>query len=261
VRLACSRYGAAPARVEFASGAAAKEINGWISKLTRGRVPSLVGGLAPETPMVVASAIYFRANWDNAFEASETRRSTFHAPEGDQKAWLMHTVDEEGYARISGAKLLRRRYQGGAELVVILPDAVSGLPELERRLPAELGTWLGKLTDRQVDVALPRFTTRARLEDLGAALSAMGMARAFAPDADFGALGPQVNLRQVIHEAFISVDEHGTEAAAASAVMYGVGDMDESKPAVFRADHPFLYLVRDPGTGAILFLGRLEHLE
>ncbi|MFN6194818.1 MAG: serpin family protein, partial [Planctomycetota bacterium] len=161
---------------------------------------------------------------------------------------------------------------GGGELamVVLAPRSPDGLPALERLLtPARLAEWLGRAEARTVDVALPRFAVRKQL-DLKDALQALGLRRAFVDPAtgdgaDFGGMASSNDARDglfvgnVLHEALVEVDEEGTRAVAATAVMMAATAMPAARPFVpeFRADRPFLFLIRDTRSGAILFLGRV----
>jgi serpin B len=146
--------------------------------------------------------------------------------------------------------------------VILLPDSVDGLPALEERLTVEsLEGWLGALSPMRLHVYLPRFRITSSY-GLKAVLAAMGMPNAFDPaTADLSGIaapastgGERLFLGAAVHKAFIAVDEEGTEAAAATGVTVGV----TSLPPTFSADHPFLYLIRDTATGALLFLGRVE---
>jgi serpin B len=144
-------------------------------------------------------------------------------------------------------------------MVVLLPKSKDGLAALEASLSAEkVAEWIGKVRRREVEVALPRFKTTAEFS-LGDTLVAMGMTDAFdSGRADFSGMTGTKDLfiSAVVHKAFVEVNEEGTEAAAATAVVARMTAVAEPPPE-FRADHPFLFLIRDTKTGAILFLGRI----
>jgi serine protease inhibitor len=160
-------------------------------------------------------------------------------------------------------------------MVVLLPRRHDGLGKLEGLLTSDrLTQWLGKLQGRMVDTALPRWQQRSDFQ-LGQTLRTLGMDRAFTqPTASGGAQFEDINgatdpmqklcIGEVVHQAFVEVSEKGTEAAAATAVMVSVGAAMPNRPEmvpftpVFRADRPFVYLIRDTKSGAILFLGRVN---
>ncbi|MFO0278199.1 MAG: serpin family protein, partial [Planctomycetota bacterium] len=175
------------------------------------------------------------------------------------------------YPGVDGATFVELPYKGGdLAMVVLAPRSPDGLPALERLLtPARLAEWLGRAEARTVDVALPRFAVRKQL-DLKDALQALGLRRAFVDPAtgdgaDFGGMASSNDARDglfvgnVLHEALVEVDEEGTRAVAATAVMMAATAMPAARPFVpeFRADRPFLFLIRDTRSGAILFLGRV----
>jgi serpin B len=142
----------------------------------------------------------------------------------------------------------------------LLPKAVAGLADVEKSLTVEnLTGWIGSLSSRNVQVSLPKFRSESQFS-LSSALSTMGMPVAFTANADFSGIDPQRGLAisDVVHKAFVDVAEQGTEAAAATGVAVRASAMRRPEPeVVFRADHPFLFLIRDTRTGTALFIGRL----
>jgi serpin B len=245
-----------------------QRINGWVSEQTRGRIPEV---LAPDnvsnaTRVVLVNAIYFKGEWVHAFEKQQTKDVPFRLADGKSvQVPLMHTTLDCGYAEQPGFQLVRLPYKGGElEMVVLLPREPAGLPALEASLSAEsLAKWLDKdASPRLVSLYLPRFTVKQRF-DLEAVLGKMGMGRAFA-GGDFTAMyDPRsdvegVVISKVVHEAFVMVNEEGTEAAAATAVVGNAPSPPPPRPVEFRADRPFVYLIRDARHGTVLFTGRLE---
>ena len=181
----------------------------------------------------------------------------------------MHVVETMGYAEAPGLKVLDMPYAGGAlRMTILLPDERGGLPALEERIDAAgLASWAAAARAQRVSVALPKFkidpSQPIRLKD---ELTKLGMPLAFdRRRADFtGIAAPphpddRLLISEVFHKAFVSVDEKGTEAAAATAVMMmrATGMMQPQEPRPFVADHPFLFLIRDTRTGLVLFLGRV----
>ncbi len=173
----------------------------------------------------------------------------------------MNQTSHFGYTETPSSQILEMRYAGtGIAFDILLPKTTSGLPDLEKSLTLEnLTGWLGNLADRNVQVSLPKFRAESGFS-LRQALSAMGMPTAFTDKADFSGIDPKGGLAisEVVHKAFVDVSEQGTEAAAATGMTMRATAMRMPEPAVvFRADHPFLFLIRDTRTGVILFIGHL----
>jgi serpin B len=260
-------YGAELAQVDFAgqAEAARQQINAWVLEHTEGKINDLIrpGVLTNLTRLVLTNAIYFKGNWSKPFPKSATRDDFFHVTSAKTTpVSLMSREDDLSYWAGEGVKVLEIPYgKGNLASVVLLPDDIDGLPALEGKMTVEnLDRWLAGLRKRKVQVFLPRFRLSSQFS-LREILASMGMNRAFSPDeADFSGMSTheQLYLSAVIHKAFVDVNEEGTEAAAATGVAVAVrAAMVLSGPAVFRADHPFLFLIRDRKTGGILFLGRV----
>lgn len=260
-------YGAEMGLVDFVNQAEAArgEINGWVRKQTADKITDLLppSAIGPDTRLVLANAIYFRGDWAVQFEKSATQDQPFHVtPSRTVTAPLMFGKIRAGYAaRADGAlKVLELPYKGDeVSMLVLLPDASDGLPALEAKLTAETyRAWTADLARRDVLVYLPRFSVESRFA-LAPTLGAMGMPLAFTPgQADFSGMNGKRDLfiSAVVHKARVDVDERGTEAAAATGVAVRALSVQQEPPA-FRADHPFLFVIRHNPTGAILFLGRL----
>jgi serpin B len=169
------------------------------------------------------------------------------------------------HAAVSGVSLVELPYKGGLSMVVILPDDASGLDAVESRLSSSYDDWLSALTLKRVDLWLPRWKVTSGLS-LGPALESLGMSSAFGDKADFSGMAargpndPPIAIDKVLQQAFVEVDEVGTEAAAVTAVAMAEltsARADEPERVVFRADHPFAYVIRDTATGVVLFAGRV----
>jgi serpin B len=260
-----ARYGAGLEPLDFAAAteAARQTINAWVEEKTRDKIKELLkpGVLDAATRLVLTNAIYFKGKWAEEFDKKATQDEDFFlAPEKKVTAPLMHRTADFGYFEGDDLQALELPYQGERlSMVVLLPKPKDGLAALEAALSADkVSEWVGKLSRREVQVALPRFKTTAEFS-LGEVLAAMGMQDAFdASRADFSGMTGTKDLfiSAVVHKAFVDVNEEGTEAAAATAVVMTLSAMPEPPP-VFRADHPFLFLIRDTRSGAILFLGRI----
>lgn len=260
-------YGAELAPVDFAHEPerAREVINAWVAEKTEGKITDLIprGVLDGLTRLVLTNAIYFKGDWTKPFSKAATRDDRFTVPGKDVvNVPLMFKSDDFGFRSGDGLKILELPY-GKRDLsaVVLLPDATDGLTNLEARLTAqELDRWLRELHRRKVQVFLPRFklTSQFSLRDV---LADMGMHLAFDEDrADLSGISTEdkLYLSAVVHKAFVDVNEEGTEAAAATGVIAATrAAVIREEPAVFRADHPFLFLIRDHRSGSLLFVGRV----
>ena len=245
--------------------AARSQINRWTEEQTKEKIKDLLpaGSLDSQTRLVLTSAIYFYGKWLAPFAAARTQPAPFTAAAGaTAQANFMNQTSDFGYTETASAQILELRYAGtGIACDVLLPKVATGLSSLEKSITAEsLTGWLGGLRSRTVQVSLPKFHAESEFS-LKAALSAMGMPTSFTDKADFSGIDPQHGLAisAVVHKAFVDVAEEGTEAAAATGITMHPTMARMPEPAiVFRADHPFLYLIRDTRTGVVLFIGRLQ---
>jgi serpin B len=245
------------------SEAARTRINRWTEQRTKEKIKDLfpAGSLDARTRLVLASAIYFYGKWEKPFVISRTQPAPFIRPAGGPtQASFMNQTSHFGFAETPSAQILEMRYAGTAiAFDVLLPKSVTGLAGLEISLTTEnLKVWLGKLTTRNVQVSLPKFRAESAFS-LGKELSQIGMPTAFTDNADFSGISAQGGLAisKVVHKAFVDVSEQGTEAAAATGIGVSLTSAREpEQTVVFRADHPFLFLIRDTRSDAVLFIGR-----
>ena len=259
------RYGAGLQEADFMANpeTARQAVNAWVEEATRGKIAELIapGGVNAQTSLVLAAAVYFKGVWASEFNKAETRDDAFKPGAGKEvRVPLMHQTAKFGYLETPEFQVLELPYKGGSlSMVVLLPADAAGLKALEGRLSEkELTGWLGRLKETKVEVYLPNFKTTSQFE-LGPALQSMGMKSAFGGGADFSGMDGRrdLHLSAAVHRAFVAVDEEGTEAAAASAAVMTTQAV-ESYP-VFRADHPFLFLIRERTSGSVLFVGRLTN--
>jgi len=260
--LLATQYGAALRAVDFGQrDAAAAAINAWVADRTDDMIPKLVDpSLLESARLVLTNAVYFDAAWAHPFEPEATDDGPFHRLGGEEvEAALMRQDAFVGYAEGDGWQAIEKPYAGGeVAMAVVLPEE-GRFREVEGGLTGpRLDAILAALQRRQVALTLPKFETRSRL-DLEPPLKAVGLERAFDPDrADLTGISSEpLFVGAVVHEAVCRVDEEGTEAAAATAVSVDVAAAPADEPVVFRADRPFLFLIRDVETGAVLFLGRI----
>jgi serpin B len=264
-----SSFGGTLQRLDFAADpeAARQKINAWVEARTHDKIKDLLGPdtVRRETDLILTNAIYFKAAWESPFSKLLTTSQDFSSPAGPIKVPLMNKVSQYRYLDAVGDDLqvAELPYEGGdLAMVILLPRARDGLDRLESSLTSEkLEGWIGTLgAPRMVNLSIPRFKLEEKRE-LSAILKAMGMPLAFSHQADFTgiATGRGLFLSAVVHKAFVDVNEEGTEAAAATGVVMVRTAMrrPEPDPVVFRADHPFLFLIRDIKTGSILFMGRM----
>jgi len=243
---------------------AREEINRWTEQHSNDKIKELfpAGSLNDQTRMVLTSAIYFYGKWQDPFLASRTEAGSFTLQSGAVKQTkFMHQTSHFNYTETPSSQVLEMRYAGtGIAFDVLLPKTSTGLVEIEKSLRSgDLTAWLGNLTSCNVRVSLPKFRAESQFS-LGTTLSGMGMPTAFTNNADFSGIDSRGNLAisEVEHKAFVDVSEQGTEAAAATGITAHPAAMRAPEPTVvFRADHPFLFIIRDSRSGVMLFIGRL----
>ncbi|MHB8899104.1 MAG: serpin family protein [Thermoguttaceae bacterium] len=270
LEVARDRYGAGLALMDFAQDpeAARRQINSWVEKQTGEKIRDLLapGILDQRTKLVLTNAIYFKGTWQNRFPEDATEDGPFHLPAGGKlDVPMMHQQGQFGYRAGENLQVLEMPYAGGTlSMLVLLPREVDGLTRLEKDLSAEnVQEWTSGLHRQKTLVYLPRFKAVSQFA-LKETLQAMGMKLAFDQvRADFSRMSPGEGLyiSAVVHKAFVDVNEEGTEAAAASGVVMAPRSamVRPQQPPVFRADHPFLFLIRDSQSGAILFMGRVTN--
>jgi serpin B len=271
LKLVQTNYGAGFHPVDFKSApeSVRATINQWVEKQTNDKIQNLLGPgtVTPLARLILTNAIYFKAAWADQFSKNATENTDFHLSAGKTiQAPTMH--NSGGYYYFKGPSfqaLLMRYEKDEISMLILLPDNVDGLPALERALSASnLDKWMASLSYAdEVIVSLPRFKITQQFE-LSSTLEGLGMKTAFDPNgADFSGMTGDKSLviSAAIHKAYIDVDEDGTEAAAATAVIMMPGAAAPMRnpppPIIFTADHPFLFLIRENASGAILFMGRI----
>jgi serpin B len=272
LKLVETNYGAGFQPVDFKSApdSVRATINQWVEKQTNNKIQNLLGPgtVTPLSRLILTNAIYFKAAWADQFSKNATENEDFHLSAG--KTIQAPTMrNSGGYYYLKGPSfqaLLLPYEKGEISMLILLPDNVDGLPSLDRSLTSSnLDKWMASLNyaDRVV-VSLPKFKITQQFE-LSSTLEGLGMKSAFDPNsADFSGMTGDKSLviSAAIHKAYIDVDENGTEAAAATAVVMEMATAMASQyapppPIIFTADHPFLFLIRENASGAILFMGRV----
>ncbi|MCK4627192.1 MAG: serpin family protein [Phycisphaerae bacterium] len=271
-----ANYDAGLEEVDYvkATEASRKKINRWVEKKTKQKIKDLIpkGTIDGMTRLVLTNAIYFKSNWDEKFEKGATKEGSFwlagrYPVKGRLMAVrvpLMHQQEQHGYLETDTFQAVDILYKrGDLSMTIFLPKqkAVS-LAAFEKTLTAKnLTKWLGQFKRKSVQLTLPKFKFTSQF-GLADTLKAMGMVDAFSiAKADFSGMttADKLFISAVIHKAFVAVDEEGTEAAAATAVAVALNGVTPrpAQPKVFKADHPFVFMIRHRATGSILFMGRV----
>jgi serpin B len=278
VKLNKDNYIAGPNQVDFqgATEVSRQKINKWVEQRTEDKVRELLlrGSVGSDTRLVLTNAIYFKGNWEEQFKKEATKNEDFRlSATRSIKRPLMHMTKGFNYFDGGSFQALEIPYKNKSlSMIILLPKAIQGLSALEQSLaPAKLQQLLGELEPAEtVIVTMPKFKMEAQFE-LGDTLTTMGMKDAFdLKTADFSGIASRETMQHdgnlyvsaVIHKAYVEVNEEGTEAAAATT---GTAEVASARPApptppiIFRADHPFIFLIRDNRSGSILFVGRVTN--
>jgi serpin B len=257
-------YEAAMRVVDFRQTEKARQtINRWVAEQTKDKIKELFapGSLTADGSLVLTNAIYFKGKWATPFDKKATQDEPFHVS-GDKtiQAPLMRRSGRFRYVSGDGVQAVEMPYAGDRiTMLVVLPAAPDGLPALEKSLTADrFSGWVDRLAYKPGQVLLPRFKATDEF-DLSQTLQEMGMKQAFTGSADFsGMCAEPIMISKVVHKAFVETNEEGSEAAAATGVaMVKASAPLPQEPFVFRADRPFLFVIRDTTTGTPLFVGRI----
>jgi serpin B len=263
-----SQYQANLNQADFRSSAEAArgEINRWVAQKTKDKIQDILPprSVTEATRLVLANAIYFKGVWAKPYDKAETSTQPFHLSTTRQaEVPLMHHFDDVRYMEESDFQAVELPYKGGGlSMVILLPRRVDACGNLENRLtPSLLSRLLSQMKMQKVEIFLPRFKLESRFDRLANTLASMGMPDAFGPKADFSEMDGTrlLYFSGVYHKAWGEVNEEGTEAAAATVVaaLGSAAAKPPPPPPVFRADHPFIFFIRDTRAGSLLFAGRL----
>lgn len=244
---------------------ARRTINQWVEDKTQEKIKELLkpSHVTVLTELILVNAIYFKGDWEKAFKESETKEAPFYLSDNQTgKTSFMKQKGDFRYGENNDLQILELPYQGrDLSMFVILPKERGKLVQIENKLsPENLNRWTKFVTSTEVTVFLPRYRIASSFS-LNKTLKSLGMVDAFnSAKADFSGItgGRNLFISQVIHKAFVDVNEKGTEAAAATAVIALRGMMKQTQPVVFKADHPFLFLIRENRSGSLLFFGRVN---
>lgn len=238
-------------------------INQWVEKQTHERIKDLMpsGSIDSETRLVITNAIYFKGTWADQFNKNATKDEMFQVTDTEKiKTPMMHRSGSYGYFENGAVQLLSIPFKGRElSMLFALPKNKGGLADLEAKLTADnVRTWIAAVRPAEITVALPKFELTKKF-DLIPTLRDMGMKAAFTGGADFSGISESGKLfiSDVVHKAFVLVNEEGAEAAASTGIGFKLTAAPVRKE--FRADHPFLFFIRDNKSGSILFIGRLAN--
>lgn len=267
-----SAYGAPLELLDFKASAedARGKINGWVAQKTEKRITDLIpkNGVDTDTRLVLVNAIYFLGDWQDPFEKERTTPAAFSTTKTTKiDVPTMNQTAHYKHAKQDGVQAIELPYKGGdMSMVIIVPDAVDGLGAVEKSLDAKkLDELVNSMKGAKVWASIPKFEIAPPASlSLGDHLKAMGMKSAFdSGKADFTLIAnppspaDRLFIGKVFHKGFVKVDEKGTEAAAATAVVMPRAGAAPSKPIEFKADRPFLFVIRDNASGLVLFMGRV----
>lgn len=236
------------------------QINDWVAKKTEDRIKDLLaeGTITPDTRAVLVNAIYFNAAWKTQFDPKQSHDVTFHALDGTTPMTSM-MADAEMPARgatVSGVEVVALPYDGDELSMLILMPPLADFTSFEQGLTAQaIDGYVAALKSEDLELTLPKFELRTSAS-LNQPLSTLGLGIAFSDGADFSAMSKEASLAisDVVHQSFVKVNESGTEAAAATAVVVGTTSIPQTRPVTI--DRPFVFAIRDDATGAIVFIGR-----
>ena len=245
-------YGSGVRTVDFTSPSAIAVINAWVRTQTADRIQQLFDSLDPQTKLVLANAVYLKADWATPFAEDPTSDATFTTAAGKQiTVPTMHQTGSLGYASSDKWQAVALPYAGGTlTMYVIVPTANTPLADL--LAPTTLTQISAGLHPTPLSLALPRWKSTTKV-DLVPVLNTLGIHTAFTPAADFSAIAPELYIKQAIHRATINVDEWGSEAAAVTGLAFPASSM--LAPLTVHADHPFAYAIVNPQTGVVVFEG------
>lgn len=265
-------YGGEATNVDFktATEKSRLQINKWVEDKTNNKITNLIekGMLASDTRLVLTNAIYFKGSWVNEFDAENTEDRDFMVDEKNTiKTPTMYQYGESfKYLEDSRKQVIEIPYMGQKISMSIILPKNNSLKEIEDELSVDsLKDITNKMSYQDVAIFIPKFKINTSYK-LGDTLKEMGMPLAFSGNADFSGINTNINekimISEVVHKAFIDVNEQGTEAAAATAVIMkdnAMAEEPEKKPKVFRVDHPFIFIIRDIDNDNILFMGRINN--
>ncbi len=243
---------------------AVNRINQWVSDRTNARIKRMIDRLSPDAVMVLLNAIYFKGQWKYEFPNRQSMIRTFHLLNGDTSLTPMMTQTEKFmYAESDGVQIVELPYSGDdLSMLIVLPDESEPYEEFLKSLTTQrINDWRRQLSQAKGTVTIPKIKLDYEL-NLNDILKSMGMQIAFEPRANFSKMlqpgQSGLYIGDVLHKAFVSINEEGTEAAASTAViMLKATSLAPEETFTFTADHPYFFVIQDNDTGTILFMGSI----
>lgn len=262
-----SGYGAQAVPSDFVKAAEPSrlKINAWVSETTKGKIKDLLAGgsIDPQTRLVITNAVYFKGNWTTAFKKAATVDEAFQTDAGSVSVPTMHRTDSMSYAESDDVRLVELPYKDSDLTMLIALPKAGQLGAVEAQVDGgHVDAWAKSLTSAKVTLSLPKFTFSWG-RSVKPELKTLGIHAAFTDKADFSLLAVAKSealfVSDVVHKGVVLVDETGTEAAAATAVMVSPASAIMEEVVVLKVDHPFLFFVRNRKTGEVLFTGRVAN--
>ncbi|MBD2522490.1 serpin family protein [Nostoc sp. FACHB-133] len=254
-------YQAKVSNLNFKDAAASNIINNWVKENTNGKITKIVESIEPSQVLFLINAIYFKGNWSNEFDKSQTAQYPFYITSGKRKQHPM--MSQEGDYRYYESKQFQAvslpyGKDGKISFYIFLPKQNSNLKAFYQNLSvANWEKWMTQFNKQKGFIRLPRFKTDYEVT-LNDALKSLGMEEAFSSKANFSGMGKNFAISQVKHKTFVEVNEEGTEAAAATSVgIVATSLRDEPEPFRMIVDRPFFCAIRDNQTGNVLFMGSI----
>lgn len=266
-------YNAPIWKLDFSLGVeSCAKINAWVSEQTRGKIKNIIDSIDTEMRLILINAIYFKGMWENTFDKQYTKDEHFTLISDEKLVVpMMHQTKNFSYLEDEQFQILEMPYKANLifgkreqiSMVIFLPKQSNSLSELEPLLTIQkIEDYFSRLREQyaqKVKVFFPRFTINMKYK-LRKYLLDLGITEAFTKNADFSGISkePIIFISDIIHKTFVEVNERGTEAAAVTAMrVVGASIGPRKEPPIFRADHPFLFIIQDLQTKTILFIGKL----
>jgi len=254
-------FGAGVTSLDFASPDAVRTINAWVSQRTNGHIPAILSSTRG-AEAIVTNAVYFKGLWEHAFAPAQTASDSFFGAAATTRVPFVNQTASLGYYAGTGFQVVRLGYRGNRfAMYVVLPAKGGGL-NMEGTLSRSFAQALPNVTRRRVDLYLPKLHLEYDT-DLVSPLTDLGLGIAFSDRADFGGISDRpMKIESIIHKTTLDVDEQGTTATAATAVvMVATARYEPSEPPiVVKVDRPFFCIIRDDLSGAVLFLGAIDRI-
>lgn len=256
-------YGANLRLLDFenATEPSREAINDWVAQRTEDRIQNLLapGTIRNDTRLVLVNAVYFNASWSSPFEPSLTAAKDFHTLEGSVKSvpFMKQNALPTRAAEVNGVEILELPYDGGELSMLVMMPPAGAFASFEAALDAAtVESYIAALQGVHLNLEFPKFEVRTSA-NLGAPLSDLGLGVAFSDGADFSGITTQERLAitDVVHQSFVKVNEAGTEAAAATGVVFGPTSVPQTRDV--KVDRPFVFAVLDRATNSLVFLGRI----